>query len=690
MYILFTGVMDCNVEFNSAYWDEEHEISTLHLSFLIQTLLPLHTVKWDVTKRHYLSINADIEEKFAGVEELHCIATGSMAEGYSIPSSVCRSETTKELYNKFLSDVDILTVFSKLKMSTDDEISNSDETDFKGYFEYIDKRPGYVHICLLNPKAEDDIFIIDDKSGKYYLSGIKLMDKLFSVIQDHQEATKQGPAVTITDKSMVNKLKLEGGVSTDLVFALPCSPWPSIANNWKARADGSLWLTSDLVQSTINDGCHIVAVPSKMSPNPELEWRISFSASEGRLAREAVTDHQRQCFIFIKILHQQKIKPKGMLSSYMFKSVFLHCCEKLPVSHWKNYPGSCILYILDVMLDCLRRKHIPTYFLPQNNLISHLSETEIKENISLVERVRKDPVTPVLEFTDKGIFSRHSTYISFRQMVEPLLEDMKAFKNHKDSRRSILNGIIGTGYKICLFFLAEQSEDTEAALFKHQEGIRHLVNIYNFWLRQISQPPNLTLTQFMNSSGLKIKNNMRALRFFEAAISLSGEYPEFMSLRGNLASLYHGSAYLSGLSADMKELYLVKAEKLFKVVYEQTGDSAIDYVVFLVKLNRLKEAKGMIEKFLDENKVNAKTDMNVFDMKEKECLVEPLKKHIESHGEIAGDSVSFAYFYLVYCNKSDNVMYTDHAVKALAEFEQHYSQHSEKDTLVLLNYAKSL
>ena len=679
--------MDTKVEFLQTDWDDKQEISTLHLSCLVQTLLPLHIIKWESTKRHYENIKRQLEKS---VDEIMTfIVTGSMAEGYSIPPSIYRSATIGVPDVEVLSDVDTLWVSSQLKVLTE-ECSHPDSAEYKAYFEYSKESPGYVRVCLLSTKTDDDTFIYDKSNGKHYLSGTKYTDKMFAALSDLELVTRQGPAISMIDDNLSNGsiFSVRGGISKDIVLALPCYPWPKVASGWKERVQKSPWLRTEIVDSVISEGCHVVGVPSKSSDTPDIEWRLSFSAQEGKLAREAVTDYQRQCFIYIKILHYQKIKPKGILSSYVFKSVFLHCCEKLQVTFWKDYPGSCILYILDNVLDCLRNKHVPTYFLPENNLIGHLSEEEIEQVIADVEDIRKDPITPVLEFTDRRLFSHHCIYITFREMVEPLLSDMSAFKEHRNKETSILKGVIATGYRICHFLIAEESSNEEAAMFKHQEAVRCLIDIYTLWLQPMNI--NATLEEFLDKAGLAVKDPHLCLVFFEAAVSLETEYPELSRLKGTLARLYNKAAHSKSSANYRSQEYTSKAEVLFKHVFEKQKNSVIDYTLFFLKQERISEAKNILEDFLLCNEQGEVAKPYVIDMTDLEYLMEPLKTDIETHGKLTSDTVTLALYFLLRCLSSYDDEGSKHKFEiTLQNLEDFARNRNDGNTKRLLNLVKS-
>ncbi|XP_045203820.2 uncharacterized protein LOC123556850 [Mercenaria mercenaria] len=690
--------METSVVFNPSDYDSWSGLPHLHLSTLIHILLPIRLVKWSAVKKNYegliCQVNSLLTEDLK--DNFKCVVTGSRAEGYTIPVYVPTAlPKQEELFFGDLSDVDVLLINEKVPVSTK-KLQDNHDTNCKAYLDYDNVYPGYARICIPNIKQDDDSFVFDGDAGKHYLSSTRYMKKLVSGLSkcDKEETTEvviQGPAITLDNNIKLTAANMntpDGTTATDLVYALPCLPWPEIANSVKDRTLKSEWLQCSLVDSIINDGCHIVAVPSKSSTNPELEWRLSFSASEGRIAREAVTDNQRQCYLFLKILRYQNMKLKSILSSYVFKSVFLHCCEQLPVHYWKDFPGNCVLYMLDILLECLQKKHVPTYFLPENNLIGHLTNDEIAKAISTAEKLRLDPIAPVLGFMEDKVFACHCIKLKFRTIVKPLLDDIKEFRQHKNKVKCIKNGIFNTYYLICISLLKEQSDDKEGEMQKHQEAAKFMKDIYT----NLIQPLNAydSLVHFLNSFGLGIKEVELSMKFFEAVVSLSDENPEYLWCRGNLACMYHSAAYEHAFGSVLRKEYLDKAGEMFKQVYNEDRSSSIDYVTFLVKQDQFDEAMRILEDIIDkENIIN--TDY-FYNSKECETLEDPLKTHVQKHGIIQGDTLSFAYFYMVKCLLviEKDSRHSSLITATLNKFSTYCEDKKNEALFVLLQYANEI
>ncbi|XP_045203817.2 uncharacterized protein LOC123556848 [Mercenaria mercenaria] len=681
--------MESHIKFIDSDWDDASELSTLHLSYLVQLLLPVRHVGWKKENTFHKPFNIPL---ISGIDHT-CIPTGSTAEGLNIPKCIVNNSSMFEVF----SDTDLLCVSYCLKISTR-EIHGTG-SGFSGYFDYNENMaPGYTKICFIDEVTNKDVLTFDSKSGKHFLNRENFIKGAYSDAKVHLETDKdtsiQGPALSVTEQELVEfkgKFDQHAGVSRDIVLALPCAPWPTIADKWKQRAKLSSWLQlqPSLVESIIEDGCHVVGTPPKKSQNPDLEWRISFSASEGRLAREAVTDHQRQCYIYLKILRHQVMKPDPVLSSYVFKSVFFYACEKLPVSFWRDRPGNCILYMLDLLLECLKRRHVPTYFVPENNLINHLSEAELDMAIFQVQNLRDNPISPVLEFTNRRSFAYHSQIVPFSSMAQPLLDDMKTFAAHRDRRRAVNDGFLLTAVTICQFYLLEHMGEQykEFEVQKHQEGIQTLIHLYNQWLKpsQFSVPP---LVSFIASIGFEMEDHAQSCDFYEAVVTLGDVYPEFLDLRGNLASLYHSSAY-TFTDTSARDKYLRKANDLFKELYNENTHCVIDYVTYLVKENQFEEAKCVIEEFLD--KADETTNIVFsYSIKEMEIIDDNLRKHVQAHGIVFGDALSFAYYYLVKCLCSLQQQSLSQVSEALCKLEQHCKETKTESSFDFYNEAKTM
>ncbi|XP_053389110.1 uncharacterized protein LOC128552117 [Mercenaria mercenaria] len=135
--------------------------------------------------------------------------------------------------------------------------------------------PGY---CLLQRIHDDvpllgtyvpDKYHVRDASGRVLLKNTMIRDRTPA------GAVQHGPSWAIHGAHFV-----PGSIDYDVVPAYHCRSWPYEARPWLHRQGIARWPTADMKRFAVNNGCFIVSVGSKVSQNPELEWRISTSQAE--------------------------------------------------------------------------------------------------------------------------------------------------------------------------------------------------------------------------------------------------------------------------------------------------------------------------------------------------------------------------------------------------------------------------
>ncbi|XP_006812022.1 uncharacterized protein LOC100370446 [Saccoglossus kowalevskii] len=290
-------------------------------------------------------------------------------------------------------------------------------TSFPGYVRVeandeskIDFSEGFIHnICSVVRKVERDVI---------YLSRAKLLKvqedyirQRIPVVQDNideeyktrggfrgrLELLQQGPVQTLS--VYYTAASLEGGVSAksvefehtvDAALVLRCSAWPSLAISWVTRA--RQWPTKDLVLHIQRDGCHVVpkSYPGE-GGDDNLQWRLSFSLAERTLAH-SFTEWQRTFYLVMKKIWRRYLKEPKVLSSYHMKTTMFWVSEGLSSGQWsKNDLADRFMEFWDRMIFFLEQGIIPNFFLPENNMISHISQEDIDVVLQKVKHVRQQP-----------------------------------------------------------------------------------------------------------------------------------------------------------------------------------------------------------------------------------------------------------------------------------------------------------
>jgi hypothetical protein len=371
-------------------------------------------------------------------DNVAALPVGSTAEGLNMPRITRITEGHHKPLD--LSDIDILLVMTQYNITFDEkEKTNLRFVDPKELFpwEYFaiaetsNIHPGYVRLNRSNTPLFSEY---QDREMLLLRFRMSAMEKKEFV--DVVEVN--GPALTIPVSA--SDRKVDGkNLPVDKVLAMPCKEWPPTATSWIGRSKEKGWIQESLIQGIVKGGCHIVAVPHRQAGDTKshTDWRISFAATERKIAREALTDDQRQAYVVIKTLYHQKLKKLEIISSYHLKTVFFYTCERLHRQCWEENMGSCILFFLDILIECVEKGYIPNFFIPENNLIDYLSEEERLSLLEPLKEIRKNPIEQLVSFFDDKYIEELGDHVHFRDLTAPVIEDVENYLQHRSYNISV-------------------------------------------------------------------------------------------------------------------------------------------------------------------------------------------------------------------------------------------------------------
>jgi tetratricopeptide (TPR) repeat protein len=156
------------------------------------------------------------------------------------------------------------------------------------------------------------------------------------------------------------------------VLALPCKSLHQSASDWLERQGIGRWPTQDMKGYAASTRCFVVPTGSKVSACPELEWRISTTLAE-RCLMFNLNITQIRCYVLLKMILKSLLNPKGEIniSSFMCKTVLLHCIENTESSIWKESNLSiCLTYCLLELHSCVQNDHCSHFIIRENNLMA--------------------------------------------------------------------------------------------------------------------------------------------------------------------------------------------------------------------------------------------------------------------------------------------------------------------------------
>lgn len=171
----------------------------------------------------------------------------------------------------------------------------------------------------------------------------------------------------------------------DMALCLSFPYWPTVANDWITRHRPSGWPSLELVSSIVTGGCALVPV-SPLRSHTGLEWRISFSTCERKLA-QSLSSCQKGCFLTVKGIwrHFLKHPSKRGLQSYHLKTVMFWVCEEVSSNYWRSdIMGIGVLRILQKLYCFLVNMSCPNYFIPENNLFQDIDEDVLMATLQRV------------------------------------------------------------------------------------------------------------------------------------------------------------------------------------------------------------------------------------------------------------------------------------------------------------------
>lgn len=378
--------------------DEISGITMLHLSFLVKTL---------IKPRYFFEKNKDLKNVFDNNKD-NCIRIGSAAlqlhadlydfTDIMLPSSFSISE--KRAMTEYLS-LTIVVIFPRQKYCIRDTI--------------------------LENVSDKDVLIIDDSAT--YPGYIRLRPTNTAYWSGCVEwlSCQEG----FLRHLKVNRINDESFdcLSVEQFQGLEYGVWPRQAYNWTKREPQSGWPLKEMIREASEKGCLIIRRAHEFSEHPDIEWQFVFNEAEKVLV-QSFTDAMMFCFRVFKTLvdHHQtqnlKVKPK----TYWQLTAMFYSSERIPHQVWSSNPGGCIMFLISWLYNHIHQKNLPHYFIPENNMIEHVDDQEMKHLETSLEAIRLFPFHSIYFLLESHSFLN----LSVIDQIESSIEDYKLLKDkHK-------------------------------------------------------------------------------------------------------------------------------------------------------------------------------------------------------------------------------------------------------------------
>ncbi|XP_060561482.1 uncharacterized protein LOC132721231 [Ruditapes philippinarum] len=252
------------------------------------------------------------------------------------------------------------------------------EHDKKNYLMIHDENttPGYCFLQLLRTDEPLPVTVILDEDHIIDRKGrILLKNTMINILLDG-DSQQHGPSIALEGQ--------HGSTDRDIVIALPCKTWPQSASGWLQRQGISRWPTQEMRRYAASTGCFVVPTGSKVSEYPELEWRISTSLPE-RCLMVNLNITEIRCYVLLKMILKSFLNPQKEIniSSFMCKTVLLHCIQNTETSVWKdNNLYTCLTYCLLELHSCVQNECCSHFIIPENNVMAGQFTAETKHELS--------------------------------------------------------------------------------------------------------------------------------------------------------------------------------------------------------------------------------------------------------------------------------------------------------------------
>ncbi|KAJ8397247.1 hypothetical protein AAFF_G00440810 [Aldrovandia affinis] len=174
----------------------------------------------------------------------------------------------------------------------------------------------------------------------------------------------------------------------DIVPVVSFKGWPAVAQSW--LMENHFW-DGKITEEEVISGFYLLPACS-CKGRKENEWRLSFARSEVQL-KKCISSSLMQAYQACKALIIKLLSRPKAISPYHLRSMMLWSCDRLPANYLSqdDFSAHFLLGLIDDLQHCLVNKMCPNYFIPQCNMLEHLSDEMAMLHARKLSSVRSDP-----------------------------------------------------------------------------------------------------------------------------------------------------------------------------------------------------------------------------------------------------------------------------------------------------------
>ncbi|XP_066936982.1 cyclic GMP-AMP synthase-like receptor 2 isoform X2 [Clytia hemisphaerica] len=384
------------------------------------TLAELNNIKCEAKKAMKWTVK-EISKEFEDAESFDLMLTGSTCERLNIPLTVNykASQVAGVMTNThaLLTDYDFMICdrmnqadfgrgekyeirnedtppgFAKINCNMSNTIVSPKEIKHKIYTFIMNMPEGQLPILV---GEEISPYLVGEEKSPFLVGEEK---SPFTVVL---KVSRKGPAIRI--KTHMHR----SSFLVDITFSIKAKKWPT-NSDWLTRT--RKWPCSDFVEKIVQEGFHLVP-KSHPKDKKETTWRFSFSKAEVTLLNE-IQPTARICFVCLKIIVKDFLIPcSDKLSTYYFKSIFMHVLEKTEPSFWReNDIEDCFYWLFKHVSEAVKSKQCPHFWLNEINFFEELTDRDVNKLLKLLTKIKQNPSAYIDDSfvrDDKNEFNEHS------------------------------------------------------------------------------------------------------------------------------------------------------------------------------------------------------------------------------------------------------------------------------------------
>jgi len=411
--------------FTDEYIEPYSDVPAFHMSFVLRKLVPIN-----ITIENADRVTETVEDMMgsllgndlpkSGVPQVSYEAIGDTVDGISIANLTEPRKTDNEDYVQW-ADIPVLMLSDSL-FAFPNNYADAESRD--AVVETDTTHPGYARMMTKCP----DTWGNTGKQNKSVMSYYYLPNNYKASQMQRSRMNKESLANQTRHPVIIT-------LRSSYVEAITSPMWPQDAIEWQTRTRKAEWPAQSLIDKVVAEGCHYECIPHPKSSNPEFEFRSCFGIAEKTVAKTLSRD-QRYCYILFRALCSQEFEQEQIIMSVHLKSIFFRACEQIAPDIWTTKPGACLFYLMDSLSSHIDNKNIPDYFITSNNLIDHLSDSQLLSCSEKMMSLRSQPFSYLTAMAHR----QKNHYAT--NVVESVRDDIFLFKEHRNTRESMLQTLV--------------------------------------------------------------------------------------------------------------------------------------------------------------------------------------------------------------------------------------------------------